>query len=156
MSEETLFQIEILKKSRGALLERLQETPRDAWGIIPEGFKTNLIWNLGHLLSTQQALHYFLSGVPLCIDKDLFSLFRKGSDPTSWEKPPSPDPVLEGLLSTPDRLLEDYRAGRFVRYRKFTTSLGNEITTIEEAVAFNNFHEGLHTGIIQSITRLLK
>ncbi|WP_396177490.1 DinB family protein [Flavobacterium sp.] len=46
---------------------------------IPEGFKNNLIWNIGHIITTQQGLIYRLSGLPVMISKEFHNKYKYGS-----------------------------------------------------------------------------
>ncbi|RMG65283.1 MAG: hypothetical protein D6722_16080 [Bacteroidetes bacterium] len=40
----------------------------------------------------------------------------------------------------------DYEAGRFTAYRRYETSYGVVLASIEDAIRFGNVHEGLHLG----------
>lgn len=155
MSEITLLNIDILKTSRSALLRGLDDIPRDKWTLIPPGYKTNLLWNVGHLVVSQQILNYLFSGVQMHINNDIFAWFRKGTDPAAWEGSVEIEPLLEDFTRLPDLLKEDYSNGIFRRYRKYTTELGTVIANIDEAIAFNTFHEGIHAGIIGALKKQL-
>ena len=122
---------------------------------IPEGFKNNIAWNVAHLVVTQQLLHYKLSGLnPLCPD-DLIEAHRKGTSPTKTFTAEEFEELKELLIGLPDTLQEDFEAGIFENYTEYPTSTGVVLDSIEIAIPFNNFHEGIHYGIIRSIKKFL-
>ena len=63
--------------------------------------------------------------------------------------------VKELFLGLPDTLQEDYEAGIFEIFTEYSTSTGFVLTSIETAITFNNFHEGIHYGIIRSIKKFV-
>ena len=52
-------------------------------------------------------------------------------------------------------LEEDFEAGIFENYIAYPTSTGLNIDSLETALLFNNYHEGIHYGIIRSIKKFL-
>jgi len=123
--------------------------------IIPEGFKNNMLWNFGHVVVTQQLLHYRLSGLEMYIDDDFCNALKKGSDPSLWSSPPDIDRVKHLSLELPQKLAADYHAGKFQQFDSYTTSAGVTLRDIEDAIAFNNFHEGIHAGVMMSMSKLI-
>jgi len=145
----------ILKKSRALLMKELEGLTLDDIHKIPEGFKNNIAWNVAHLVVTQQLLHYKLSGLnPLCPD-DLIEAHRKGTSPTKTFTAEEFEELKELLIGLPDTLQEDYEAGIFENYTEYPTSTGVVLDSMEIAIPFNNFHEGIHYGIIRSIKKFL-
>ena len=61
----------------------------------------------------------------------------------------------ELLIGLPDTLQEDFEAGIFENYTEYPTSTGFVVSSIDNAIPFNNFHEGIHYGIIRSIKKFL-
>lgn len=120
---------------------------------IPEGRSNNIAWNLGHILTVQQRLVYGLSSLPLYIPDHYASHFGKDSSPESWTEAVEVPEILHLLSETADAFGRDVEAGRFQTYATFTTSTGVEIKDAAHAAAFNDFHEGVHVGIILSIRR---
>ena len=59
--------------------------------------------------------------------------------------------MLALLDETPQNLKQDYEAGLLSGFRPYTTFTGITLETIEDALAFNNFHEGLHLGTILAL-----
>ena len=59
------------------------------------------------------------------------------------------------LLSTIEQTKVDYENGVFKNYTPYTTSLDVTLTTIEEAMSFNTFHEGIHLGYILAMKNSL-
>lgn len=148
-------QFDILRKSRDLVVKELEGLSMDQIHKIPEGFKNNIAWNVSHLVVTQQLLHYKLSGLNCLCTDELIEAHRKGTAPTKTFTEEEFEEVVELLLGLPDTLQEDYEAGIFENYTEYPTSTGFTLTSIENAIPFNNFHEGIHYGIIRSIKKFL-
>ncbi|PQJ80985.1 DinB family protein [Polaribacter porphyrae] len=148
-------QFDILRKSRELVIKELEGLTLEGIHKIPEGFKNSIAWNVAHLVVTQQLLHYKLSGLnPLCTD-ELIEAHRKGTSPTKTFTAEEFEEVKELLVALPNTLEEDYTAGIFKNYTEYPTSTGFVLSSIENAIPFNNFHEGIHYGIIRSIKKFL-
>ncbi|WP_405564616.1 DinB family protein [Polaribacter sp. Asnod6-C07] len=149
------IQFDVLRKSRELVLKELEGLTLEQIHKIPEGFKNNIAWNVAHLVVTQQLLHYKLSGLnPLCPD-DLIEAHRKGTVPTKTFTEEEFEEVKDLLIGLPDTLQEDFEAGIFENYTEYPTSTGYVLKNIENSISFNNFHEGIHYGIIRSIKKFL-
>jgi len=148
-------QFELLIKSRELVLQVIDDLTIEQLQTIPKGFKNNIAWNVAHLLVTQQLLHYKLSGVNCLIPDDLIADFRKGTFPTRNFTNEEFDEIKDLLSALPETLIEDYEADIFQDYEEYQTSTGFVLDSLETAIAFNNYHEGLHLGIIRSIKKLV-
>lgn len=128
-------------------------TPEQLYNI-PKGFKNNIIWNMGHILVTEQLLSYKLSGLELPIHEKYVKLYGKGSLP---KKDVSTEDIEEvkTLLNAIKKTEKDYNNGVFKTYNTYPTSTGIVLKNIEDALQFNTFHEGIHLGIILSIKKLV-
>ncbi|EAQ42590.1 MULTISPECIES: DinB family protein [unclassified Polaribacter] len=149
------IQFDILRKSRDLILKEIDGLSLEELHKIPEGFKNNIAWNVAHVVVTQQLLHYGLSGLNLLCPDDLVEAHRKGTVPTKTFTEEEFNEVKELLMGLPDTLEEDFEAGIFENYKEYPTSTGFVLSSIENAIPFNNFHEGIHYGIIRSIKKFL-
>ena len=145
----------ILKATRGRLLTTISDVTADQLLTIPAGFKNHIGWNFCHILATQQLLTYGRCGLPMIADQSFVDMFKKGSTaPTSID-----GATLEyahGLaISSVIQLGTDVQAGAFADFEAYTTSYGFHLANIEDAIAFNNVHEGLHLGYIMAQKRSL-
>ena len=59
------------------------------------------------------------------------------------------------LFSTLEKTKEDYQKGLFKKYTEYTVSTKSILTSINEALAFNSFHEGIHFGYILAMKKIL-
>ena len=148
-------QFDVLRKSRELVLKELEGLTLEQIHTIPQGFKNNIAWNVAHLVVTQQLLHYKLSGLNCLCPDELIETHKKGTLPTKIFTQEEFDEVKDLLIGFPDTLQEDYDAGIFQNYKEYATSTGFVLTSIENAIPFNNFHEGIHYGIIRSIKKFL-
>lgn len=123
--------------------------------VIPEGRSENVLWNVGHLLCSLSRLTYGFSGLPVPVPEEYFALFGKGTNALEWEAPPDTTEVLERFHSLPDQIVADYQSGRFQRYNALDLGAGDTIDSVEEAIAFHCFHEGLHIGRIIALKEQL-
>lgn len=50
---------------------------------------------------------------------------------------------------------KDYEDGVFQNYRNYMTSLNVELDSVQKALSFNAFHEGLHFGTMLALKKLV-
>jgi hypothetical protein len=146
-------QIEIIKKTRAYILDSVKELTIDQLNKIPAGFNNNVIWNLGHLVAAQQGVCYLRAGLKPRIDEDFLDKYKKGSRPERFLDEEELKKIKGLFLSSLDELKQDYESGLWTGYNSWTTSYGVELNSIEDAIQFLNFHEGLHTGYIMALKR---
>ena len=145
--------IKLLQDERKLMINAVKDLTVDQYLKIPEGSANNILWNLGHILATQQILHYMLSRVEMRIEKEIVSMFRTGTSPAYWKSTPDVNKIKELMIEIPELFLEDYRNGIFIEFRPYKTSTGFELTSLEDALSFNHFHEGTHLGIILGLIK---
>ncbi|MDJ0756287.1 MAG: DinB family protein [Ardenticatenaceae bacterium] len=127
----------------------------EQWYKIPPNFDNNIAWNIGHVLYVTGSLIYRLSGLANGLPDDFQTLYKPGSSPADWVEEPDIK-QLKGLLkSQATQLAEDVDAGVFKHFQPYKTTTGFQLDTLEEAIVFNNFHEGLHLGAILAIKNCL-
>ncbi|MEN2415689.1 DinB family protein [Flavobacterium mesophilum] len=146
---------EVQKTIREILLKVLDNHSLEQLNKIPEGFSNNLIWNIGHCVSSQQVLIYKLSGLPTLVSEEFIAKYRKGTKPEGDVSQAEVDEIRNLLTSTLVQVEKDFEAGIFVNYNEYTTSLGFTLKNIHGALDFNNYHEGIHTGIVMSIRKFV-
>lgn len=122
---------------------------------IPDGFSNNLFWNIAHIVVTQQLLVYKLSGLPMHVSAEFVEKYKKGSKPEHTATQEEVALVKSLLFSTIEQTKSDYEKNVFQEYSEYPTSTGFTLHTVEEAMQFNAFHEGLHLGIMMSIRKLV-
>jgi DinB superfamily len=147
--------IETIRKTRIHLLKLIEALSTEELNKIPQGFNNNVIWNLGHLIATQQSICYTRSGIPPFVAAHYFELYKSGTKP---EVPRTTTEIeaMKGLfLQAIDQFEKDYEAQVFSSVPAWTTGYGNSIFDIDDAIDFVLFHEGLHRGYIMALKRLL-
>jgi len=148
-------QFNIFQKSREIVFNRIENLTTEQLHKIPEGFNNNIIWNVAHLVVTQQLLHYKFSNLDCLIPDELITNYKKGTTPKETLSNEEIAEIKDLLMGLPATLEEDYAAGIFQNYTTYKTSAGFELTNINEAIAFNNMHEAMHIGIIMSLTKVV-
>ncbi|WP_299213318.1 DinB family protein [uncultured Aquimarina sp.] len=148
-------QLEITRTNRKLLLKIMDNYSLEDLNKVPEGFSNNLIWNIAHVVVTQQLLVYKLSGLPLMIDDEMISLYKKGTKTERMVSQEEVNTIKELLFSTLDKTEEDISAGIFKEYQEYPTSTGFVLKSVKDAMSFNNFHEGIHLGYILALKKSL-
>lgn len=121
---------------------------------IPEGFNNNIIWNFAHNVVTQQLLCYGLAGATMRLPEDLIHAYRKGTAPVAEVDDAFVTRILKASNASIDWMLNDYKDGKLSNtYRTYTTSYNITLSCVEEAIAFNNIHEGLHLGYAMALRK---
>ncbi len=149
------YQFSMLRQSRKNLLGLLAPFNNSQLNQIPEGFKNNMAWNLGHVIIAQQNLCYKLSGLPLIVPDHYAEQFGRGTAPKGPWSDQEIAELKDKAISTADIFIEDYHRGLFREYQPYQSLYGVELNSIEDAIVFNNVHEGLHLGYLMAMRKLI-
>lgn len=146
---------DITNKNRAIFKTFLETFTLEELNKVPKGFNNNIIWNIAHTIVTQQLLVYNLSGLQMLLTNDMVEKYRKGTKPeqdVTWAEVD----LIKGLLfSTIEKTKEDYNNNVFETYNEYTVTTKSTLTNVDEAIDFNNFHEGIHLGYILALKRAL-
>lgn len=144
---------DILKKNRHYLLQLIEPYSFDQLNSIPDNFSNSIIWNFGHLLVTEKTLTYGLSGLEIpIVSNEYIEMFRKGTKPIPYKEELWNDIKSSFLLSL-EKTESDYNVGLFKNFSSYTTSTGVYLENIESTLNYIAYHEGIHTGVVQSIRK---
>ncbi|MCG9792049.1 DinB family protein [Flavobacterium algicola] len=146
---------EVSKIQRNLAGQFLDHYSLEQLNTIPDGYRNNLIWNIAHMVVTQQLLVYKFSGLPMQVSDELIERYKKGTEVTA---PATADEVAEIkalLVSTIAQTENDYDSGLFVDYVEYPTSTGMVLRNCDDALSFNVFHEGMHIGIMMRLKKLV-
>ncbi|ANW94811.1 damage-inducible protein DinB [Wenyingzhuangia fucanilytica] len=149
-------QVDILSKGRTLMLKLIGDFSLEQINKIPEGFSNNIGWNVAHLVVTQQLLCYKFSGLKTALSDEMIGRYVKGTAPNGhiinqeeWEL------IKKLFVELPEKLLVDYNDKIFKTYSEYTTSVNVTLDSVEKAIDFNNFHEGIHLGVILGLRKLV-
>ena len=142
-------------KNRTLLSKFLENFSLQQLNTVPKGYRNSIFWNVAHTVVTQQLLVYGLSSQPMLVDSEFVKTYRKDSK-TVHEATATELALVKTLLfSTIEQTKIDYENGVFKNYSPYTTSLNVTLSTIDEAIRFNTFHEGIHLGYILAMKNSL-
>ncbi|PUU69937.1 DinB family protein [Flavobacterium sp. WLB] len=146
---------ETQKTIREILVKILDHHSLEQLNKIPDGFKNNLIWNIGHCIASHQILVYKLSGLPLQVSDELIAKYSKGTKPEADVSQEEVNEIRDLLTQTLLQTEKDYNDNVFKNYNQYTTSMGFDLKNVQDALDFVSYHEGIHTGIIMGIKKFI-
>ncbi|MGR7812942.1 DinB family protein [Lacinutrix undariae] len=149
------WELDITLKNRAILKNFIENFSLEELNKVPAGFSNNMIWNIAHVIVTQQLLVYKLSGLPANVSEELIAEFRKGTKTERDLTQAEVDDIKDLLFSTVGKLKEDYANKIFKDYTPYTVSTKSTLSNVEEAIVFNNFHEGIHLGYILALKKMI-
>jgi len=148
-------QIEILKITRNNILSEINDMSLSELSTIPTGYKNSVIWNVAHVVVTQQLLCYKLSGLEMCLDSNFVDKYKKGSVAVNKLTEEELDYIIEQLIALPTQLETDFSNNKFKSFTEYSTSYNFTLNSVEDAIQFNNVHDGLHFGYIMAMKKSL-
>ena len=151
--------IKLFKYSRTSTLILLPKLEEDLWDIQPENWPNTIRWNAGHIYAEAER---FLNDA----DNDYeitrphwMDLFLDGTRPSEWteeDNVPSKEEIIEALREQ-ERRIESYCAGKLKNKADDVRDLnGTLLDTVDSALQFVTWHEGIHLGILKSLRIALK
>jgi len=145
----------IWETSRNLYLNYLEKYSLEQLNTIPQGFSNNLIWNIAHIVVSQQKLVYTLSGLPMHISQDMMEKYQNGSKPDGKTTQEEVDQIKALLISTVNQTKSDFDNGIFKEFNPYQTKTGFYLGSLDEAIQFNNYHEVIHLGIMMQIKKFV-
>ncbi|WP_296383920.1 DinB family protein [Winogradskyella sp.] len=149
------YAFDVAIKNRKLLESFIENHTLEELNKVPQGFNNNIIWNIVHTIVTQQLLIYNLSELPMLLSEEMITAYRKGTKAERDLSQAEVDTVKGLLFSTIEKTKEDYDNKIFQSYNQYRVSTKSTLSNVEEAIEFNNFHEGIHLGYILALRKSL-
>ena len=144
--------IDFIMYSRDQIIKLMEGLSVEQINAVPPGFNNNLIWNVAHVVATQQSYLYGKAGLEPTIDPNFVADYKGGTFPKDHVGQAEIYQVKELALSTVDSLARDIQKGVFAHFPTTTiTPRAINLTNIDDALEFILFHEGLHLGTAKAI-----
>ena len=148
-------ELEILKQNRVNILKIIENLTLAQINKTPKGFNNNIAWNITHLVVTHQLLCYDKANLTTKVNDDMISDYKKGTKSQRDITQEEFENIRGLFVSLIDKFKEDYNNKIFKNYNSYTTSADVTLNSIEDAISFNNFHEGIHLGSIFALRKLV-
>jgi hypothetical protein len=147
--------IKTWKTNRRIYTDILNQYNPEELNKIPAGFNNNIIWNAAHIIVAQQGLVYRGAGQPMHISNEMANRYKPGTKPEGILNIEEIEEIKTLLTSLIDQTEKDLEYMSDWTYNERTTSTGFHLGSIQDALEFNNYHEGLHLGYILSLRKFL-
>ncbi|WP_313432516.1 DinB family protein [Siminovitchia terrae] len=138
--------------SRAALLIALRNTKENTWDERIEGFPNTIRWNAGHVYVTAEEYlnkadhHYDI------VHPKWFDFFLDGTSPFDWEQePPTVEEILGALKKQGERIVEFFNGKLDIAASETVDIRYLKLDTVDAALQFVTWHDGIHLGIIKSM-----
>ena len=151
------FVFQVLNNTRVIFKEIIENNTFENLNKVPKGFNNNIIWNIAHVVVSEQLLVYKLSGLESSLSEDMVNKYRKGSKPEGDLNQEEVREIKDLLVSTMQKTKVDYDKGVFKNYNPYTVSTtGNILNNVDDALQFVAIHEGLHYGYVLALLKAIK
>lgn len=135
--------------ARSYMRQRIEGLSNEQLLLVPTGAENNILWNVGHVVLSHFRLVYRPAGAAVPLPESWNEWFLPGTSPAGWGNcGPDVSEVMDQFESQFDRIAADHTKGLFSAYKAFELKSGSRLNTVEEAMAFNLMHEGIHIGAI--------
>jgi uncharacterized damage-inducible protein DinB len=142
-----------LETYRSYILGVLENVSEEEAEVIPQGFRNNIRWNLGHIYLDQylwiQAVTKEKAGVP----EQFNAWFGYGTSPANFtQETPSIEELKKLLKEQPAQIKAEYGN----RLEEDFPPTEMDIHTIEQVLIRTIFHEGMHLQTILDLKKCMK
>ena len=144
-----------ITKSREIYASYLENYTLEQLNTIPNRMANNLIWNIGHIIVSQQRLAYLLSGNISLLSEDFTNKYVNGTVPNGNATQKDVQEIKDLLFSTINQTKKDFEQKKFENFTETQTKIGFLLSNFEEAMLFNIYHEGIHLGFMNKIKRFV-
>jgi len=148
--------LNMFKYSRTSTLILLNKIDEEKWDVQPEGFPNTVRWNAGHVYSTaEDFLHDADKNYKITLP-EWNDLFLDGTRPSEWpEDVPSMTEIIAALEEQRDRIF-NYFDGKLQQEASITRDVnGLMLDTVQASLEFVTWHEGIHLGFTNGLSKIL-
>lgn len=157
--EQDFYLFRQLAFVRAQTLKAVEGISEETADLVPEGFRNNIRWNLGHIYVVLERFAFHYIGLPQQLPSGFKERYEFGTSPVdSTVTGPIPTlPELAVLLSEQQDRIREALAGRLNEKleQPYTTSTGITLETPHQFLGFSLYHEGMHFSVIKLYKRLL-
>lgn len=147
--------IDTLIKTRQKLIAGIDDLSTEQLNYIPQGFKNNIIWHLGHLIAAQQGLCYLRANVPMRVSTQMREAYAPGTKPERFIGDQEIAEIKELLISTLHQLQADADDDYFAGYTPWVNRYYIELNNVNDVLCYLPFHDALHTDRIAVYQKLI-
>ncbi|EOR96352.1 hypothetical protein ADIARSV_0457 [Arcticibacter svalbardensis MN12-7] len=150
--EKTFYTIKITREN---FLKLISDLSIESLNEIPAGFKNNIIWNLGHIIASQQIICYEFTGNTPLIESQQISNYRNGTKPENFINSDELEVMKSNLLSTIDRTEIDLRNDLFEAFKPKLLQFGLKLENVKDAINYVPIHDAIHLGYSLALKRMI-
>jgi len=144
------------KSIRSKIIPLYQSLTIEQLNKIPNGFRNNLAWHLGHIVVTNDILCYIKTGVQPEKEIPYMDQYKNGSVPEKFIERSEIDYFLNRLLPSLEAIEADFQKGIFKEIQPYATmTFGVEMKDIATYFACCEHHDILHYGNMQAMKKLI-
>ena len=142
------------RKTNIMLIESIGES---SLNIIPKGFRNNIFWQAGHLVTVEASLLYLRTNQTSPLDECYFRYFGKGPSPADFDDGiPVFSEIRKWLDKLPLIVESDLEKMKDLTYSEpRTVTSGKVLESFQDALQFLSLHEAYHLGSITAMAKLL-
>ncbi|NQX43065.1 DinB superfamily protein [Pedobacter steynii] len=155
MPNESFPQATTLKKLRFAVLKTVEQLTTEQLNKVPDGFNNNIIWNIAHLIASQQNLCYVKAGQDPLVPQGFIQAYKPGTKPEQQVSARDIEFIKSLLVNTAEQLEADLEDHKFDNYTPWVNGMGLELNNINDIISYLPLHEGIHLGYILALKRLI-
>ncbi|AMA71532.1 MULTISPECIES: DinB family protein [Aneurinibacillus] len=146
--------------ARRRLLKALEDVTEEMAAKKPEGFNNNIHWHAGHILSAAEQFLFRLPGGSVNIPDNYKDFFANGTKPDDWKETPPSFQQIVAQLKEQEARVKDGKDSIEERLDEtlvppFTLRSGLRMDTVGELINMAIYHEGVHTGYISAMKRII-
>ncbi|OIJ08710.1 hypothetical protein BKP35_17530 [Anaerobacillus arseniciselenatis] len=148
-------QLEFVRNKTLTIINEISEEEAD---FIPEGFKNNIRWHLGHIYFVNEKFLFSTVGLPMEMPDNFSVFFAPGTSPLTWKGVQPTIQELGILLEKQQQRIKETLKERLHEKvnQPITLKSGLKLETTEQFLSFNLYHEGVHLGTTECIRKLYK
>ncbi len=141
--------------SRMATLRIVEHAPEEKWDIQPGKCANTIRWNAGHIYISAEVMLNMADETYAVSHPEWAALFASGTRPSEWtgEKLEAAE-IIEALREQAGRI-EKHFAEKLGEAASKPLTIGPlEMNTVEAILQFVVFHEAMHAGTINTLSRV--